>query len=77
MFYDGTVTIKDWTKFVELRCVPRTRMDIDRILEKYDLISYNAFAMIRKNHGRSVSDYIWIKFDGEDVDYDRDIKLRD
>ena len=51
--------------FLESRCVPRTRIDIQEILRAYGLREYNPMLMCRKSHGRSPTDYIWVKFDDD------------
>lgn len=63
--------------FLESRCVPRTRIDINDILRAYGLREYNPMLMCRKSHGRSPTDFIWVKFDDdpEDITWDK-IKLR-
>lgn len=74
--WDGLI---DWVgvmKFLESRSVPRTRVDIEDILRRYGLREYDALQMCKKSHGRSMSDYLWLKFDGENISY-ADVKLRD
>jgi hypothetical protein len=62
-----TVPFTDVEKFLETRCVPRTRVDIANLLrKKYKLREYNALAIVKQTHGVSMNDYIWIKFEGED-----------
>jgi hypothetical protein len=62
-----TVPFTDIWKFLETRCVPRTRVDIDNLLkQKYNLREYSALGIVKRTHGVSMNDYIWIKFEGED-----------
>lgn len=69
---------KDVLAFLESRCVPRTRVDIKDILRAYGLREYNPMMMCRKSHGRSPTDYIWVRFDDDlpDITWEN-IKLRD
>ena len=60
-----TATFQDFLNFLETRCAPRTRVDIDRILKDYRLKYYDPLAMCRKSHGRSPTDSLWILFDDE------------
>lgn len=75
-FLKPEANFQDLLDFMESRVAPRTRYDIDDILKRYDLCDYQPYAMCRKSHGRKMTDYIWLKFDDEDITY-ADIKLRD
>lgn len=68
-------TFKDFLDFLESRCAPRTRYNIEDILKMYDIKFYDPLAMCRKSHGRTMSDYLWVKFNDEEVTWDQ-IKLR-
>lgn len=73
--YPENITWKNINAWLETRTVPRTRYDIEDILRKFGLKEYNAYAMCKKSHALSMSDYIWIRFEGEDINYDN-IKIR-
>ncbi len=68
-------TFKDFLKFLESRCAPRTRIGIEDILKAYDIKFYDPMAMCRKSHGRTMVDFLWVKFNDEDLVWDQ-IKLR-
>lgn len=70
------VDFKEVTKFLESRTVPRTRFGIEEILKKYDVKFYDPLNMCKKSHGVSMSDFVWIKFMGEEVEF-KDVKIRD
>lgn len=63
-------------KFCETRVPPRTRFDIDEILRANGLRSYMPIQMCRISHGLQMTDFIWIKFDGEEDLHYEDIKIR-
>lgn len=63
-------------EILEGRCWPRDRANIDGILDKLGLPCYDVLGIIHKTHGRKYDDYVWIRFDGEDLKYE-DIQIRD
>lgn len=73
--YRYDVSFPEVMKFLERRTVPRTRFDIEDILKRYGIKEYNPLAMCRKSHGRSMGDYVWIKFDDENTCFE-DVRLR-
>jgi len=70
-------TPEDFLDFLESRCFPRERRNCKQLLADLDLTEYVPLSIVRKTHGRQLEDYCWIKFEGEELDYERDIKLRD
>ena len=62
--------------FLESRCFPRTRYNVDHLLELLGLTNYDPISIIRKTHGVQNEDTCWIRFEGEKFKYD-EIKLRD
>ena len=70
-------TIADFEHFLETRCFPKERRNCKQLLKDLDLINYSPLLIVMKTHGRQFEDYCWIKFKGEELDYERDIKLRD
>jgi hypothetical protein len=69
------ITIQSLEVFLASRLPDPTRDDIKDILKKYGVREFNAYAMCRKSHGVMMQDFIWLKFDGEDVSFN-DIRLR-
>lgn len=75
--YPENITWKNVMNWLETRTVPRTRFGIEELLRvKFKLREYNPYLMCKMSHGLSMSDYIWLKFDNEEIDYDS-IKIRD
>lgn len=68
-------TFNDFINFLETRCPPRTRFNIDDILRRYGLKFYDPMGMCRKSYGRSATDYLWIDFDDSGLRWE-DIKIR-
>ena len=74
--FPENITVKNISAFCESRQPPRTRVDIDRILrEKYDMREYLPMQMCKKSHGITMSDFLWMKFDDEDIMYE-DVRVR-
>ena len=70
-------TMEDFANFLESRCFPRERPNCGQLLSDLGLTDYVPLSIVEKTHGRQLEDYCWIRFEGEDLDYERDIKLRD
>ena len=68
--------IVDVSRFFESRCFPKERRNCKQLLEDLGLESYIPLDIVRKTHGRQLEDYCWIRFEGEVLDYEKDIKLR-
>lgn len=73
--YNGNTTYHDLDAFLCSRLPDKDRADIDYILKRYNLKYFNPYVMCKKSHGRSMSDFVWMKFDDEEVTFD-DIRLR-
>ena len=69
------ISIKNFENFLESRCPNKSREDLDYILKWLKLRSYNPYWICRKTHAVSMSDFIWIKYEDEDITYD-DVRLR-
>ena len=65
--------IKD---YLETRCVPRTRVNIDKLLNSNGLDYYDPYEIVRISHGVQWEDYVWIKFEDESLVWE-DVKIRD
>lgn len=55
--------------FLEDRVVPSTRIGIDEDLKKVGIPYYDPTLLLKFNHGYSVSDHYWIRFEGEELTY--------
>lgn len=62
-------------EILEGRCFPRNRDNVDDLLQRLGLEHYHPLDIIRKTHGLMRNDYVWIRFEGEDLTYD-DVKIR-
>lgn len=51
----------DFEEFLESRCFPRTREDVDLILEELELDEYDLFAIVERTGGRMAEDCQWLK----------------
>lgn len=64
-----SVSKEDLMKFLEYRCVPRDRDNIDEILKCFDIPFYDPYKIVRKTHGIMINDANWIRFKGETLTY--------
>lgn len=73
MFYlpHLTVTGEMMFDFLQERVVPRTRENINEILADCGLREYNVYELVKITHGTDRNDKIWIKFDGEDLSWEK------
>lgn len=62
-------------EILEGRCFPRNRENIDELLKRLGIKHYHPLDIIRKTHGLMRNDYVWIRFEGENLTYD-DVKIR-
>jgi len=69
-------TISDLDNFFKSRCFPEERYNKKAVLKAIGVDYYDPFLIVEKTHGRQLDDYMWVKFEGEELDYERDIKLR-
>lgn len=67
-------TVQDFMDFVADRVFPRTRYNCDELLEKMGLQVYDEIEVLRFNHGLCTDDNIWVRFKGEEIDYEKEIK---
>ena len=61
--------------FLESRCPPRERANIKELLSDWGLLEYDPLAIVKRTHGLMYADFIWVRFDDEDITYD-EIKVR-
>jgi len=69
--------VADVSRFFESRCFPQERANCKLLLRDLGLDEYIPLEIVKKTHGRQLEDYCWIKFEGEELDYESDIQLRD
>ncbi len=56
------------------RVICEERVD-EKLLKYMNLEKYNVYDILRFTHGVDVDDFIWFKFDGEDITFD-DVRVR-
>jgi len=71
------LTIDDFEYFMESRCFPRGRANAKQLLADMGLASYDPVGIVMITNGKLWDDYFWVKVEGKDVEYERDVKLRD
>lgn len=71
----SNITKKEFLEIMELRAIPKTRDGIERILNYLGLEKYDLMKLLRKTHGVSGNDFLWLRFDNENICYN-DVKVR-
>lgn len=61
--------------FLESRCFENGRVDLPEILKAHNMTENNPYIWCRKTHGVKYSDYWWIKFPGEELEW-KDVSVR-
>ncbi|MGN0582440.1 MAG: hypothetical protein ACI4KB_07030 [Oscillospiraceae bacterium] len=75
--FPENITKEGLSRFCESRQPPRTRYDIDYLLEhKYHLQKYMPIEMCMKSRGITHSDDLWLLFDVEEKPRYEDITVR-
>lgn len=69
-FYGGPVDLNRITDFFEGRCYQRNYAGIGDVLKAFGLTEYNAWEMVKINHGYMSKDDLWIKFPGENLTWE-------
>lgn len=69
-------TIEQMYDFIESRCMPKERTQLQDYLEELDLEEYNPWDIVKRTHGVMWEDFLWFKFPGEDISWD-EVKVRD
>lgn len=72
----GPLNLYSLLCFLETRCPPRNRGNIQDTLKRYRIPACNPLDMCRITHGLMRNDYLWLRFDDEPVTYD-DIRIRE
>ena len=62
-------------EFLENRWFERARADVPEQLEYLGLTEYNPWEIVKKTHGVMFEDFIWIRFEGENITWE-DVKIR-
>ena len=73
-YYDY-VDYDHYMSFLEDRCPDADAWNIKEILSNFGLMFYSPFDIVKRTHGLMFGDYLWIRFDKEEVTYD-DIRVR-
>ncbi len=74
-FPTDTPTIEEVYEWIEDRCFPESRANKNELLEAMGLSLYEPLEIVKITHGLLHEDYIWILWEGEEVQYE-DIKIR-
>jgi DNA-binding XRE family transcriptional regulator len=75
IFSHDEMDIFRFSCILETRCWQRECKNIENYLKKLDLVYYDPLAIIKKTHGVSYNDFLWFKFNGENLQW-RDVAPR-
>lgn len=67
IFSSDNISRNQLNEVLRLRCPEEGRADIQRKLKAWGLDEYNPIEIIKKTHGVSFNDFIWIRFPGENI----------
>lgn len=67
LFPNMTLTRNQVNEILKIRCWDSGRPDIRELLAAQGLTAYIPLDIIRKTHGASYNDFLWIKFPGEEL----------
>lgn len=67
-------TREDVRTFFESRCFDADNRAADELLESLELDEYDPFKIVAIMHGVLAFDTYWIKLDGEELDWEKDVK---
>lgn len=71
------LTTENLMLYFRERIFPENRGNAKEILRYLGISHYDPYLIVRKTHGVSISDFVWLQFDDEPVlDYEK-IKIRD
>ena len=76
LFYSDSITRNQLNEILRLRCFDEGRSDKVEKLKAMGLTEYRPIDIIRKTHGVSYNDYLWIRFPGEKLTA-KDVLVRD
>ena len=65
IFHADNISRQQLMEALRLRCFEEGRPDIQDKIKALGLNEYNPLEIVRKTHGVSYNDYIWIRFPGE------------
>ena len=74
--FNKIVSLEYIERFLEDRCIPRNRQNINELLVNLGLENYDVIEILQKTHGVSFDDFCWIKFENEDLNW-KDVKVRE
>ena len=67
IFSSDNISRNQLNEVLKLRCLEEGRVDIQSKLKAWGLNEYNPLEIVKKTHGVSFNDYIWIRFPGENI----------
>jgi hypothetical protein len=72
-FLGGDMTSLQMDDFIKERCFEECNGNAKMFLEDMGLSAYNPWEIVKITHGVMLEDFVWIRFDGEDLKWN-DVK---
>ena len=69
-------SVEQMYDFIESRCMPKQRTQLQDYLDELELEEYNPWDIVKRTHGVMWEDFLWFKFPDENVSWD-EVKVRD
>ena len=70
IFPKDELTRYEFGEILRLRCWDEKRDNIDKYLTKLGVPDYDVYKICEKTHGVRKSDYIWFRFQGENLTFE-------
>lgn len=67
IFSSDNISRNQLNEVLKLRCFEEGRTDMQSKLRAMGLTEYNPLEIVKRTHGVSYNDYIWIRFPGENI----------
>lgn len=67
---ESPVGLSVFLDFLEERCIPKHRFNIDEVLEGLGLSEYNEVDIVEKTYGVLIDDSFWVKYSNDLITYE-------
>lgn len=69
-FTEGKINKNTLYEFLHDRCFEENRPDLNELLTALELSEYDPLKIVKKTHGIILSDFTWLKFDNENIEWE-------
>ena len=68
-------TWQDYNYYLSTRCFPSDRTNKKELLKSWGLDEYDPDKIVRKTHGVMNDDFVWLRFEDENITFDK-VRMR-